>query len=130
MKKLLLSGAVAVALLPAAPASAASHKKLFSCGNGGAAPAASVIRARSVSCADARIVIRSVEAHAQFCKPYRQATIAPFRTCDVTVALSTGDRTFHCVARWLNARYWREKCSSRAGSSRVYYHRDGNAVTR
>lgn len=70
-------------------------------------------------------MIRSVEAHRQFCHPSRPAaaTIAPYRICDVQPVRTTGIKSFHCVAQYIDSNYYREKCSS-AGGTRVYYRRN------
>jgi hypothetical protein len=129
MRKLLVLGGVLAATVPASSALAAHHHpKLAACADKGAAPASDQIRKRHIRCTDARVLIRSVESHAQFCKPYRQITIAPFRLCSVTPALSTGPKTFRCTSRFVDHRYWRSRCTA-PGDTVVKWRRDGNAIT-
>lgn len=127
MKKLLLCGAVAATLVPAAPAAAA---KATPCEAIGMASVVSKIKTKGIACDDARVLIRSVEAHAAQCKPYRQQTIAPWRECVVTPALSVGTRNFFCRSHYEahgdNKRWWRTTCKSFVGDA-VRWRRDGNA---
>jgi len=129
MKKLLLCGAAIAALVPAASADAAKIKPLKSCKNFGLASIVNSIQKRGISCKDARVAIRSVEAHAAQCRPYRQATIAPFRECIVTPVLSVGERNFFCRSGWEeqgdNKRWWRTTCAT-GFRDVVTYRRDGN----
>jgi hypothetical protein len=126
---LLCCGALLAALAIAAPASAA--KPMKPCKTVGLAALIDTIQKRGPSCADARIVIRSVEAHGAQCKPYKQDTIAPFRECSVQPVLSTGQRTFRCRSAYetatSNKRWWNTTCISGQGD-RVAYRRDGNAA--
>ncbi len=119
--------ALAVPAVAATPAGARG-KGLFPCGTGGATPGqVSDIKARALSCADARAVVRSVEAHKQFCR-LQKGTLAPFRICNVEVALPSGStRSFHCVAQFENGTFFRERCSA-TGRIRVQYRRNYNAV--
>jgi hypothetical protein len=131
MRKLLVLAGALAAVVPASSALAAGHgrhHKLAHCGDKGAAPASDHIRKRHIHCTDARVLIRSVEAHAQFCKPYRQMTIAPFRQCSVTPDLSTGPKTFRCRSKFVNNRYWHSRCTA-PGRTVVKWRRDGNAIT-
>jgi hypothetical protein len=125
---LLCCGALLAASLTTASASAA---KVRNCNTVGMAAIVQQIQKRGVSCADARIVIRSVEAHGAQCKPYRQDTIAPFRECAVVPVLSTGERSFTCRSKWestdSNKRWWDTMCRSAQGDT-VHYRRDGNAA--
>jgi hypothetical protein len=125
---LLCCGALVAASLTTASASAA---KVRSCNTVGMAAIVQQIQKRGVSCADARIVIRSVEAHGAQCKPYRQATIAPFRECAVVPVLSTGERSFTCRSKFETTtntqRWWDTMCRSSLGDT-VHYRRDGNAA--
>jgi hypothetical protein len=131
MKKLVLSAAVAALLVPAtpAPSAIAATPTLRPCNTVGLAIARD-IRKHGPSCQDSRVVLRSVESHAAQCRPYRQATIAPFRQCRVTPVLSTGLRKFTCRSRWIDQgdakRWWRTTCRSAVGDVLVY-RRDGNA---
>jgi len=129
MKRILLCGALAALLVPAAPAVAAK-RKLRPCGNAGMASTVSEIQKRRISCNDARVVIRSVEAHAAQCRPYREQTVAPFRECVVTPVLSVGARNFFCRTAYETPgdgkRWWRGECRSFVGG-RVLWKRDGNA---
>jgi hypothetical protein len=130
MRKLLLCGALlGAATIPAASAVAA--KPLRTCNTVGLAARVADIQKRGPSCQDARVLIRSVEAHNAQCQPYREATVAPFRQCTVTPVLSTGTRNFRCrsayEAQGDNRRWWRTTCRSGQGD-RVTYRRDGNAT--
>jgi len=131
MKKLVLCGALAAALLVAAPATAAKIKPLKSCKNFGMASLVNSIQKRGISCKDARVAIRSVEAHGAQCRPQRQQTIAPFRECIVTPVLSVGARNFFCRSAWEeqgdNKRWWRTTCST-GFRDVVTYRRDGNVA--
>jgi hypothetical protein len=130
MKKLLLCGAVSAALIPAASADAAKIKPLKNCKDTGLGALVDGIQKRGISCGDTRVVIRSVEAHGAQCRPYRQATIAPFRECIVTPVLSVGARNFFCRSAWEeqgdNKRWWRTTCQT-GFKDVVTYRRDGNA---
>lgn len=130
MKKLALCGALLAVLGLAAPATAAK-KKLRPCNTVGLAALVADIQKRGISCQDARVVIRAVESHAAQCQPYRQETIAPFRECIVTPALSVGTRNFFCASAWEvpgeQKRWWRTTCRS-GYKDTVTYRRDGNAV--
>ena len=127
MKKLLLLGAVCGALIAAGPAEAA---KLHPCGRNGKAQISKVFAA-GISCGDVSILITSVESHKAQCAPYRQQTIAPFRECVVTPALSVGNRNFFCRSSYetsdSNKRYWRTLCKSFVGDV-VRWRRDGSYV--
>lgn len=125
MKKLLLLGALGGALVAAVPAQAA---KLHPCGRNGKTQISRVY-ASGISCGDVSILITSVEQHAAQCKPYTQATIAPFRECTVTPALSVGTRNFTCRSAYekpndSNKRWWRTRCFSTQGDH-VQWRRDG-----
>ena len=125
----LCCGVLLAALAVAAPASAATPVK--TCNTVGLAALVQQIQKRGVSCADARIVIRSVEAHGAQCKPYRQSTVAVFRECSVVPVLSTGERSFTCRSKYettgSNKRWWDTMCRSAQGDT-VHYRRDGNAA--
>jgi hypothetical protein len=127
MKRLLLLGALGGALIAAAPAEAA---KLHPCGRNGKSQVSKVYH-RGISCGDASILISSVEAHKAQCAPYRQQTIAPFRECVVTPALSVGNRNFFCRSSYetsgSNKRFWRTLCKSFVGDV-VRWRRDGSYV--
>ena len=124
MRKLLLLGALGAALLVAGPAEAA---KVHPCGRNGKTQISKVYAA-GISCGDVSILISSVEAHGAQCKPYTQATVAPFRECIVTPALSVGNRNFFCRSAYetndSNKRFWRTTCKSFAGDV-VKWRRDG-----
>jgi hypothetical protein len=126
---LLCCGALIAALVAAAPAAAA--KPLKPCHTVGLAAIVDGIQKRGPSCADARVVIRSVEAHGAQCKPYRQQTIAPFRECTVIPVLSTGQRSFTCRSGFENLgnnkRWWDTTCTS-PQHDRIAWRRDGNAA--
>jgi hypothetical protein len=127
MRKLLLLGALGAAVIAAAPAEAA---KLHPCGRNGK-PQISKVFHRGISCGDVSILITSVETHKAQCMPYREGTIAPFRECVVTPALSVGTRNFFCRSAFenpndSNKRYWRTTCKSFVGDV-VKWRRDGNA---
>jgi len=130
MKKLLACGVIAAFLVPTAgTGSAVAHnvKKPRNCSEFALADKVRNLRARGISCTDARVVVRSVESHAQFCRPQRNVA-ANRKVCDVTPALSVGNRTFHCVAQWANQRFYTVQCTSRVGHhTLVDYIRDGNA---
>lgn len=125
---LLCGAALLAALAVAAPAPAAALKP---CATVGLAAKVQDIRKHGPSCADARIVIRSVEAHSAQCAPYKQDTIAPFRQCRVVPVLSTGTRRFTCRSAYeqetSNKRWWDTTCTSKLGDT-VAYRRDGNAA--
>jgi hypothetical protein len=125
---LLCCGALIAASLTTASASAA---KVRSCKTVGMAASVQQIQKRGVSCADARVVIRSVEAHGAQCRPYKQDTVAVFRECPVVPVLSTGERSFTCRSKYestgSNKRWWDTMCRSAAGDT-VHYRRDGNAA--
>lgn len=125
MKKLLLLGALGGALVAAAPAEAA---KLHPCGRNGKPQVSKVFHA-GIGCGDVSILITSVEQHKVQCQPYREQTIAPFRECVVTPALSVGNRNFFCRSAYetsdSNKRYWRTLCKSFVGDV-VKWRRDGN----
>jgi hypothetical protein len=126
MKKLLLLGALGGALIAAAPAEAA---KLHPCGRNGKPQISKVFHA-GIACGDVSILITSVETHKAQCAPYREKTIAPYRECVVTPALSVGNRNFFCRSAYetqgSNKRYWRTTCKSFSGDV-VKWRRDGNA---
>jgi hypothetical protein len=124
-----LGGALAAAvILPVGHAAAATP--LRNCSSFALANKVTEIQKRGSSCNDSRVLIRSVESHAAQCRPYKQATIAPFRQCKVTPALSTGLRRFTCRSAYetqdSNKRWWRTQCTSAQGDL-VKYRRDGNA---
>jgi hypothetical protein len=127
MKKILLLGALSGALIAAAPAEAA---KVHPCGRNGKAQISKVFH-RGISCGDASILISSVEAHKAQCAPYKQQTIAPFRECVVTPALSVGNRNFFCRSAYetsdSNKRFWRTLGKSFVGDV-VKWRRDGNTL--
>ncbi len=127
MKRLLLLGALGGALIAAGPAEAA---KVHPCGRSGLAQITKVFHA-GISCGDSLVVVRSVEAHKAQCAPYTQQTVAPFRECVVTPALSVGNRNFFCRSAYetndSNKRYWRTTCKSFSGDV-VKYRRDGQYV--
>ena len=129
MKRIVLCGALAALLVPATPAVAAK-RKLKPCSNAGMASIVTNIKKRAISCGDARVVIRAVEAHGAQCRPYREQTIAPFRECVVTPVLSVGARNFFCRTAYETPgdgkRWWRGECRSFVGG-RVLWKRDGNA---
>jgi hypothetical protein len=132
MKKLALCGVVVAALLvTAVPAGAARSKPLVRCNPIGMASLIKGLHKRALSCNDARVVVRSVEAHSAQCRPYRQETIAPFRQCNVIAVLSTGQRGFVCRSAYAvqgnNKRWWRTRCRSRFGDL-VTWQRDGNHI--
>jgi hypothetical protein len=131
MRKLLVCGALLAAIVPAAPAAAAKAKPLRACNTVGMAAKIQNIEKRGPSCADVRVAIRSVESHAAQCQPYRQGTIAPFRECTVTPALSTGPRNFFCRSAYETQgdgkRWWRTTCKNGHGDT-ITYRRDGNAA--
>jgi hypothetical protein len=132
MNKLGLCGVLVAALLvAAAPAGAARSKPLVRCKPIGMGSLIKGLHKRALSCDDARVVVRSVEAHAAQCKPYRQETIAPFRQCNVVAVLSTGQRGFVCRSAYTtqgsNKRWWRTRCRSRFGDL-VTWQRDGNYI--
>jgi hypothetical protein len=130
MKKLAMCSAIAAVLLPAAPA-VAKKKPMRPCHSVGLATMISDIAKRGVSCQDARVVVRSVESHSAQCRPYKQETIAPFRECTVTPALSVGTRSFTCRSAWEvpgeQKRFWKTTCRSGLGDV-VRYRRDGNTT--
>ncbi|HWV86631.1 MAG TPA: hypothetical protein VNZ62_14370 [Capillimicrobium sp.] len=130
MKRIVLCGALAALLVPAAPAVAAK-RKLKPCSNAGMANIVTKIKKRTISCNDARVLIRAVEAHAEQCRPYREQTIAPFRECVVTPVLSVGERNFFCRTDYVregdDKRWWRAECRSFVGG-RVTWRRDGNVL--
>ena len=114
----------AAAALSAAPAQAKSLG-LFPCGGAGATPnGVDMIKARKLSCVDARTVVRRVTVNFKAqCRPQTDATIAPYRICDVQVALSGGGTpTFHCVGTIESQYHYRERCSS-PGNVRVQWRR-------
>jgi hypothetical protein len=124
MKKLLLLGVLGAALIAAVPAEAA---KLHPCGRYSKA-AISKVYATGISCDDTSVLISSVEAHSVQCKPYTEQTIAPYRECVVTPALSVGERNFFCRSAYetsdSNKRFWRVVCKSFSGDV-VRWRRDG-----
>ena len=130
MKKLLLSGAaLAVLLVPAAPASAA---KLKGCPVQGLAPQVDWIKKKKLSCIDARTVVQKADRGERVnCRPDEETTIAPFRECAFTAVLSTGNRNFFCRARWEDPgeqkRYFRTVCKTTMGDV-VRWRRDANAL--
>jgi hypothetical protein len=127
---LLCCGVLLAATLTTTNAVAA--KRLKPCGTVGLASKIQNIQKRGPSCADARVLIRSVESHSTQCAPYKQDTIAPFRECSVQPVLSTGQRAFTCRSAYeasgSNKRWWDTTCTSGQGD-RVTYRRDGNATT-
>ena len=128
MRKFLLLGALGAALIVATPAEAA---KLHPCGRNGK-PQISKVFDAGISCGDVSILITAVEQHKAQCAPYRQQTIAPFRECVVTPALSVGNRNFFCRSAYetpndSNKRYWRTLCKSFVGDV-VKYRRDGQYI--
>lgn len=128
MRRLLLC-AVVLSLL-AVPGAASAKVRYYGCNTGGQTPGGvDRIRGAGLSCPDVRTVIRRVEARKQFCRPQKDATIAPFRICDVETVLTAGTRTFHCVGRIETSTHFRETCTSRGGK-RVLYRRNFNASGR
>src|SRR4051812_31032119 len=115
-----------------ATSNAVAAKPLKPCATVGMAAKIQNIQKRGPSCADTRVLIRSVEAHGAQCAPYRQDTIAPFRECSVQPVLSTGQRAFTCRSAYetaaSNKRWWDTTCTSGQGD-RVTYRRDGAAAT-
>ncbi|HEU4656947.1 MAG TPA: hypothetical protein VFR97_05460 [Capillimicrobium sp.] len=127
MKKLVLCGAFAALLVPAAPASAA---KLQGCPVNHLAPQVEWIKKKKLSCEDARVVVQKAEVGERVnCRPDEEETIAPFRECAFTAVLSTGQRDFFCRSRWEvpgeRKRYYRTRCKSLFGDV-VRYRRDAN----